>query len=68
MDEAMGRVKTIRADANRADIENGQILHIIGQLHTNELLKESDYNIQVHAVKLKRHVEMYQWIQIKETK
>lgn len=68
LDEAMARVETIEVDANQVNVKNGQILHIIGKLHTNEALNESDYNIQVHAVKLKRHVEMYQWIQIKETK
>ncbi|XP_028038694.1 transmembrane protein 43 homolog [Bombyx mandarina] len=41
----------------------GQILHIIGPIEILEPISEPDYNIQVQAVKLRKRVQMYQWIE-----
>lgn len=42
---------------------DGQLLYIVDKLYTDEPLTEPDYNIQVQAVKLRRRVQMYQWIE-----
>lgn len=63
MDEAKANVKSVKTDETVSKQVNGQLLHIVSRLYTDEPLTEPDYNIQVQAVKLKRRVQMYQWIE-----
>lgn len=42
----------------------GKLIHVIGFLGTDELLRDEEFGINTPSLKLKRHVNMYQWREI----
>jgi len=42
---------------------NNKLVHLSGKITTSLPLTDSDFGIRVHATHLKRHVEMYQWVE-----
>uniref|UniRef100_A0AAQ4PR13 Transmembrane protein 43 n=1 Tax=Gasterosteus aculeatus aculeatus TaxID=481459 RepID=A0AAQ4PR13_GASAC len=47
---------------------NNRLVHLSSQLHTSQPLHDPNYGIAVQAVKLRRQVEMYQWVEYRESK
>jgi hypothetical protein len=65
--EGQSIVKTI--NANEVDPgNNGKLVHLSGFATTNETLEDLVFNVSGQSIQLKRHVEMYQWEEEKESK
>ncbi|KAK2862103.1 hypothetical protein Q5P01_001636 [Channa striata] len=47
---------------------NNRLVHLSAKLHTSQPLHDPNYRVVVQAVKLKRQVEMYQWVEYRESK
>ncbi|KAM8930819.1 transmembrane protein 43 [Pelodytes ibericus] len=45
-----------------------KLVHIAGALQTFKPLYDPNYGITIHCVKLKRQVEMYQWVEYEDSK
>jgi hypothetical protein len=61
---AEGAGLVISVDAGRVDPANeGALVHISGQVATNDRPSDPDFGITVNALQLLRAVEMYQWIE-----
>ncbi len=60
LSEGAGIVRGVAAD--RVDPANdGRLVHVTGMLSTGGPVADPDFAIRVPAVRLVRHVEMYQW-------
>jgi Transmembrane protein 43 len=65
--EGAGAVISVPADpVNPAN--NQKLVHMTGKATTTETLTDPDFLVSSNAIKLRRHVEMYQWEEKKDSK
>lgn len=64
-----GLNETVNANLNKIEPNNdGKLVHLSGEVSSEELLTDHDFKFSVKAIKLKRSVEMFQWVEKKEVK
>ncbi|XP_028906827.1 transmembrane protein 43 [Ornithorhynchus anatinus] len=66
--EGLSLVVSLDSIHSVAPENEGRLVHLIGSLRTSKLLSDPNYGIYIPAVKLKRQVEMYQWVEYEESR
>ncbi|XP_070758822.1 transmembrane protein 43 isoform X2 [Enoplosus armatus] len=68
LDEGLSQVVSL-GPFSSLDLQNdNRLVHLSAQLRTSQPLHDPNYRVVVQAVKLKRQVEMYQWVEYRESK
>ncbi|XP_047439454.1 transmembrane protein 43 [Mugil cephalus] len=68
LDEGLSQVVSLGPYSGFDVQNNDRLVHLSTQLHTAQPLHDPNYRVVVQAVKLKREVEMYQWVEYQESK
>uniref|UniRef100_A0A3Q1J8C0 Transmembrane protein 43 n=1 Tax=Anabas testudineus TaxID=64144 RepID=A0A3Q1J8C0_ANATE len=68
LDEGLSLVVSLGPYASLDLQNNNRLVHLSEKLHTTQPLHDPNYRVAVQAVKLKRQVEMYQWVEYQESK
>ncbi|XP_003973277.2 transmembrane protein 43 [Takifugu rubripes] len=68
LNEGLSKVVSLGSFSNLDPQNNNHLVHLFAQLKTAQPLHDPNYKVVVQAVKLKRHVEMYQWVEQQESK
>jgi hypothetical protein len=67
LEEAGGNVISVSSDSiNQGNA--GKLIHVTGNLTTDDILKDQNFGISAKGIHLKRSVTMYQWVQKEESK
>ncbi|XP_029906580.1 transmembrane protein 43 [Myripristis murdjan] len=68
LDEGLSQVVSLDPSFSLDPQNNNRLVHLSAQLRTSQPLHDPNYRVVVQAVKLKRQVEMYQWVEYQESK
>ncbi|XP_032369137.1 transmembrane protein 43 [Etheostoma spectabile] len=68
LDEGLSQVVSLGPFSSLDLQNNNRLVHLSARLHTSQPLHDPNYRVVVQAVKLKRQVEMYQWVEYQESK
>ncbi|XP_068598699.1 transmembrane protein 43 [Brachionichthys hirsutus] len=68
LDEGLSQVVLLGPFYSPDPQNNNRLVHLSAQLQTSQPLHDPNYRVVLHAVKLKRQVEMYQWVEYQESK
>ncbi|XP_068998691.1 transmembrane protein 43 [Embiotoca jacksoni] len=68
LDEGLSQVVSLGPYAGLDLQNNNRLVHLSARLLTAQPLHDPNYRVVVQAVKLKRQVEMYQWVEYSESK
>lgn len=65
--EGAGNVVSVPFD--KVDSANeGKLVHVCGKADTAEILEDTQFGVSVKAIRLRRQVEIYQWVEEKEVR
>ncbi|CAB4007230.1 transmembrane 43-like [Paramuricea clavata] len=65
LDEGLKYVIHINNPRQISRSEDGKLIHVTGVLQTDQVVSDPEYMVAIKAVKLKRQVEMFQWVEHK---
>ncbi|XP_077869289.1 transmembrane protein 43-like [Saccoglossus kowalevskii] len=68
IEEALGLVIPLKTNEVAFEENNHKLVHMTGELRTDMILVDLEYGIQIQVVKLRRDVEMFQWVEDKRVK
>ncbi|KAK2529463.1 Tmem43 [Columba guinea] len=67
LDEGLSLVIPLDNIHSVSQQNEGRLVHLAGALSTSKPLFDPSYGVSIQAVKLKRNVEMYQWVEYEES-
>lgn len=68
LDEGLSQVVSLHPSSSLQQQNNNRLVHLSTKLQTSKPLYDPNYEVTVQAVKLKRQVEMYQWVEYHDSK
>ncbi|KAF4789444.1 Transmembrane protein [Turdus rufiventris] len=68
LDEGLSLVVPLDSIHSISQQNEGRLVHLAGALSTSKPLFDPSYGVSIKAVKLKRKVEMYQWVEYEDSK
>lgn len=68
LDEGLSQVVSVDSYFGLDPQNDNRLVHLSAKLHTPQPLHDPNYRVVIQAVKLKREVEMYQWVEYSESR